>query len=123
MPPRPGRSSAPHELAEKSTGPNSDKLQKKVDRELAGVYSDVGRSGGGCLSNIIHGTWTRQQILLGKAHQGPSQKGAQGQGVARVGDAPNQRDEILSLLPLEEILAGLRREGEPGLLEGPLVAP
>ena len=65
----------------------------------------------------------REQILLGKAHQGPSQKGAQGQGVARVGDAPNQRDEILSLLPLEEILAGLGREGEPGLLEGPLVAP
>ena len=49
----------------------------------------------------------RQQILLGEAHQRPPQQSAQGQGVARVGDAPDQRDEILGLLSLEQILAGL----------------
>ena len=40
------------------------------------------------------------KLLLGESHQGPSQKGAQGQSIARVNDTSDQSDEILGLLPL-----------------------
>jgi hypothetical protein len=50
MPERPARSGAPHEPAKEYIGAKLRQAAGKVDRELAGVCSDVGGSGGGCLS-------------------------------------------------------------------------
>ena len=64
-----------------------------------------------------------EQFLLRQADQRPAQQRAQRQRIPGVGKRPDQRDEVLHLLPPKEILSGLRAERKPRLLKRPFVSP